>query len=69
MLPDGEFSGFAAEHLKERALLRVHGPLGAFHLRPDLDGPVLLVAGGTGFAPVKAMVEDVLAAADSVGRE
>jgi CDP-4-dehydro-6-deoxyglucose reductase len=49
-------------HLKERALLRLRGPLGSFYLRRRDDHPVILVAGGTGFAPVKAIVEGALAA-------
>ena len=61
VIPGGEFSSYAAEHLKERALLRLHGPLGAFYLRKDQDRPVILIAGGTGFAPIKAIIEDALA--------
>ncbi len=61
-LPDGRFSRFVAEGLRERAVLRVHGPLGNFHLRRDHTGPAVLVAGGTGFAPLKAIVEASLAA-------
>ena len=61
VIPGGEFSSYAAEHLKEKALLRVHGPLGAFFLRKDEARPVILVAGGTGFAPIKAMMEDAIA--------
>ena len=69
IVPEGEFSGYAAAHLKPRALLRVHGPLGSFYLRKDQDWPVILIAGGTGFAPIKAMVEDLIADhADGVDR-
>ncbi len=61
-IPDGRFSRFVAEGLRPRAVLRVHGPLGNFHLRRDHAGPAVLVAGGTGFAPLKAIVEASLAA-------
>jgi len=60
-VPGGEFSEYAANHLKERALLRVRGPLGSFYLRKDRGLPVVLVAGGTGFAPVKSIIEDAIA--------
>ena len=44
-----------------RALLRLRGPLGSFYLRRRDQGPIILMAGGTGFAPVKAIVEGALA--------
>ena len=37
--------------------MRFEGPLGTFFLREDSDKPMLFVAGGTGFAPVKALIE------------
>ena len=47
------------ENLKEKAILRFQGPLGGFYLRqPSL--PILMMAGGTGFAPIKAIVEELL---------
>jgi CDP-4-dehydro-6-deoxyglucose reductase len=61
-VPDGTFSEYVFHHLKERALLRLRGPLGSFYLRRRDHRPVILVAGGTGFAPVKAIVEGALAA-------
>jgi CDP-4-dehydro-6-deoxyglucose reductase len=38
-------------------MLRFEGPLGSFFLREDSDKPIIFVAGATGFAPVKSMVE------------
>jgi CDP-4-dehydro-6-deoxyglucose reductase len=61
-VPDGTFSEYVFHHLKERALLRLRGPLGSFYLRRRDDHPVILVAGGTGLAPVKAIIEGALAA-------
>jgi CDP-4-dehydro-6-deoxyglucose reductase len=60
-VPGGMFSDYVHSHLKERALLRLRGPLGSFYLRKDAGRPVILMAGGTGFAPIKAIVEDALA--------
>jgi CDP-4-dehydro-6-deoxyglucose reductase len=47
--------------MKERDLLRLRGPHGSFFLREDSAKPMLLVAGGTGFAPIKAIVEHAIA--------
>jgi CDP-4-dehydro-6-deoxyglucose reductase len=49
--PGGTFSRFVFEEMKERAIVRFEGPLGSFYLREDSDKPMILVAGGTGFAP------------------
>jgi CDP-4-dehydro-6-deoxyglucose reductase len=55
--PGGTFSKYVFEEMKERAIVRFEGPLGSFYLREDSDKPMILVAGGTGFAPVKAVIE------------
>jgi CDP-4-dehydro-6-deoxyglucose reductase len=55
--PGGVFSRYVFEEMKERAILRFEGPLGTFYLREDSDKPMIFVAGGTGFAPVKAQIE------------
>ena len=60
-VPGGTFSEYVFQHLKERALLRLRGPLGSFYLRKKDHRPVILMAGGTGFAPIKAIVEGALA--------
>jgi CDP-4-dehydro-6-deoxyglucose reductase len=59
-VPGGSFTDYVFSELKEKALFRVHGPLGTFFLREDSSRPVIFLAGGTGFAPVKAMVEHAL---------
>ncbi len=56
-VPDGQFTNFVFNDLRDRAILRFEGPLGSFFLREDSDKPILLVAGGTGFAPIKAVLE------------
>jgi len=43
--------------VKERGILRIEGPLGSFHLREDAATPIVLLASGTGFAPIKAIAE------------
>ena len=55
--PGGAFSKYVFEEMRERAILRFEGPLGTFYLREDNDKPFIFVAGGTGFAPIKAQVE------------
>jgi len=54
----GSFSQYAFGTMKERDILRFEGPLGTFFLRDDSAKPIVLVAGGTGFAPIKAVIED-----------
>ncbi len=58
-IPGGGFSDFAFNKLKEQAILRLQGPLGTFFVRHDNQRPIIMVGGGTGFAPLKAMVEDL----------
>lgn len=60
-IPGGQFTEHVFTGMKERDILRLNGPHGSFYLREDSAKPVLLVAGGTGFAPVKAIVEHALA--------
>ena len=55
--PGGAFSHYVFDEMKERAILRFEGPLGTFYLREDSDKPMIFVAGGTGFAPIKAQIE------------
>lgn len=60
LVPGGYFTGQVFNSMKERDLLRLQGPLGTFFLREDSARPVILVAGGTGFAPIKAIVEHAI---------
>jgi CDP-4-dehydro-6-deoxyglucose reductase, E3 len=53
----GYFTDQVFHLLREKALLRFQGPLGTFFLREDTDRPAILVGGGTGFAPLKSMLE------------
>lgn len=56
-LPGGVFTDHVFGAMKERDILRFEGPLGTFFLREDSAKPIVLLASGTGFAPVKALME------------
>jgi len=53
----GTFSRHVFGAMKERDILRMEGPFGTFFLREESTKPIVLVASGTGFAPIKAIVE------------
>jgi CDP-4-dehydro-6-deoxyglucose reductase len=59
-LPGGVFTDHVFGTMKERDILRFEGPLGTFFLREESDKPIVLLASGTGFAPVKALVEHMV---------
>ena len=59
-LPGGLFTEHVFGAMKERDILRFEGPLGTFFLREESDKPIVLLASGTGFAPVKALVEHLM---------
>jgi CDP-4-dehydro-6-deoxyglucose reductase len=59
--PGGQFTGHVFGTMKERDILRFNGPHGTFFLREDSKKPILMIAGGTGFAPIKAMIEHAIA--------
>ena len=62
-LPGGLFTDFVFGEkdpaLKEKDILRFEGPLGSFFLREDSKKPIIFVAAGTGFAPIKSIVEQM----------
>lgn len=58
-VPDGHFGDFVFDGLKEKDLMRIEGPLGSYFLREDSNRPIILMGGGTGFAPLKGMLEHV----------
>ncbi len=63
-MPGGVFTdhvfGAGNTAMKVREILRVEGPLGSFFLREDSAKPIVLLASGTGFAPIKALVERLI---------
>jgi CDP-4-dehydro-6-deoxyglucose reductase len=56
-MPGGAFTDRVFGTLKERDILRMEGPFGSFFLREDSTKPMVLLASGTGFAPIKALIE------------
>ncbi len=60
-VPNGLFTTHVFTQMKEKDLLRLRGPMGIFFLREDSDRPVILIGGGTGFAPIKGMLEHAFA--------
>jgi len=59
--PGGFFAHYVQDEMPDRTILRFQGPLGAFYVREGADmsapRPAVLMAGGTGFGPIKAMLE------------
>jgi len=60
LAPGGAFTEHVFHGMKEKDILRFEGPHGTFFLREDSNKPIVFVAGGTGFAPIKAMIEHAL---------
>lgn len=56
-MPGGKFTTHVFGDMKEKEILRVEGPFGSFFLREDSDKPMVFLASGTGFAPIKALIE------------
>ena len=56
-IPGGRYTTQVFESMQVGDRLRFEGPLGSFFLREDSEKPIIFVAGSTGFAPVKSMVE------------
>ena len=56
-MPGGKFTDVVFGTMKEKDILRIEGPYGSFYLREDSDAPIILLASGTGFAPIKALIE------------
>ena len=56
-LPGGKFTDHVFGAMKEKEILRVEGPYGSFFLREESDKPLVFLASGTGFAPIKAVLE------------
>ena len=57
LVEGGSFTGYVFHQMKEKDVLRIQGPLGSFFLREDSPRPAILMGGGTGFAPLKGMLE------------
>ncbi len=56
----GTFTDMLFSGMQEKTILRIEAPLGSYFLREDSDRPVILMGGGTGFAPIKGIIEHAL---------
>jgi CDP-4-dehydro-6-deoxyglucose reductase len=56
-MPGGKFTDTVFSTMKEKDILRIEGPYGSFYLRETSNKPMVLLASGTGFAPIKALIE------------
>ena len=59
LIKDGKFTQFVFEKMQEKSIHRIEIPIGQFCLR-ESDKPIIFVAGGTGFAPIKSIIEDMI---------
>lgn len=57
--PGGKFTDHVFGAMKEKDIQRIEGPFGSFYLREDSNKPIILLAAGTGFAPIKAIIEQL----------
>ena len=55
--PGGLFTDYVFDGMQVHDLVRMEVPLGTFFLREDSDKPLVLLASGTGFAPMKSILE------------
>jgi CDP-4-dehydro-6-deoxyglucose reductase len=65
--PGGDFTERLFRDMNAGALLRIEGPVGQFTCRPG-SNPILMVAGGTGFAPLKSMLRHILENGTAIDR-
>ena len=60
LIPGGVFTEYVFKEMPEKAILRIEGPFGSFYYRDNSDKPMIMVAGGTGFAPIKGIIEHMI---------
>src|SRR5690606_19245076 len=65
-VPDGTFTTHVFESMKAQEMVRFEGPFGSFYLR-ESDRPIIMLASGTGFAPIQAIVQSLLQRAEQSG--
>jgi CDP-4-dehydro-6-deoxyglucose reductase/ferredoxin-NAD(P)+ reductase (naphthalene dioxygenase ferredoxin-specific) len=59
--PQGHAGSYLVDKIRPGAAVKVSGPLGSSYLRDAHAGPVLLVAGGSGLAPILSILRTLLA--------
>jgi CDP-4-dehydro-6-deoxyglucose reductase len=60
LIPGGVFTEYVFNEMPDKAILRIEGPFGSFYYRDNSEKPMIMVAGGTGFAPIKGIIEHML---------
>ena len=60
MVDNGKLTNFIFNSLAPKSILRIEGPKGSFFLREESECPIIFIAGGTGFGPVKAIIEHLI---------
>jgi len=53
----GEFTNHLLNDIEVKTILRIEGPHGQFYLHEESDRDIIFMAGGTGFAPIKSIIE------------
>ena len=62
-MPGGLFTDHVFKSLKDKEIFRIEGPMGGFFLRAN-NKPMIFLASGTGFAPIKALIEHIMSSED-----
>jgi CDP-4-dehydro-6-deoxyglucose reductase len=60
LIPGGQFTQYVFNEMPDKAILRIEAPFGSFYYRNESEKPMIMVAGGTGFAPIKGIIEHML---------
>lgn len=65
LVPGGEFTEMVFNKFQVKTLVRLEAPHGNFYIREESNRPIIMIAGGTGFAPIKGMIEQLQAEEDT----
>jgi CDP-4-dehydro-6-deoxyglucose reductase, E3 len=60
LIPGGAFTQYVFNEMPQKSIMRIEGPFGTFFLRENTEKPIIFIAGGTGFAPIKGIIEHML---------
>ena len=60
LVDNGLFTPKVFNSMQAKDLMRIEGPHGSFFFHEDSDRDIILVAGGTGFAPIKSIIEHLI---------
>ncbi|PKO46530.1 MAG: CDP-6-deoxy-delta-3,4-glucoseen reductase [Betaproteobacteria bacterium HGW-Betaproteobacteria-22] len=60
LIPGGQFTEYVFNEMPDKAILRIEAPFGSFYYHEASTKPIIMVAGGTGFAPIKGIIEHML---------